>query len=124
MSARRMRIVLFSESCCKLMREGCKRGIIGPHPAKLDVVVPGIQEKFKHILISFSHGPCQRRVPLRTRIGVPHIYALDEAPDEKEVVFCVKISVVEKKRGSRLPLTAFLRRALVSFSAMTQLRWE
>jgi hypothetical protein len=61
----------------------------GPYPAQLLIVVPGIQEKLKHIHISFNRGPRQRGVPLWARIGVPHIYALDETLDKEEVVFCV-----------------------------------
>ena len=67
MSASRMRIVLFSESCRKPMSEQSgENGLIVPHPAKFVVVVPGIQQKFEHVLISFDYSPRQRCISPRT----------------------------------------------------------
>jgi hypothetical protein len=66
MSASRIRIVLFSESCRKPMSaQSGENGLIVPHPAKFVVVVPGIQKKFEHILISFDYSPRQRCISPR-----------------------------------------------------------
>jgi hypothetical protein len=60
MSASRMRIVLFSESCRKPVREQSEQnGLIVPHPAKFVVVMPSIQQEFEHVLISFNYSPRQ-----------------------------------------------------------------
>ena len=61
MSASRIRIVLFSESCRKSVRERFKQNGL-PHPAKFVVVVPSIQQKFEHVLISFDYSPRQRSI--------------------------------------------------------------
>jgi hypothetical protein len=96
MSASRMRIVLFSESCRKLMCVSAriqKRDHVWSYPAKFLVVMPGIKQEFEHVLVPFDYSPRQRCVPLRSRIGVSHINTLDKTLDEKEVVFCT-ISVL------------------------------
>lgn len=59
-SASRMRIVLFSESYKELT---CEREVEGKYcrsyPAKLVVVVPDIEQKFEHFLITLRRSPRQ-----------------------------------------------------------------
>jgi hypothetical protein len=43
---------------------------------------------------------------------------VDKTLDEKEVVFYTNVSMIGEEMVKKLPLTAFLRRALVSLSAM------
>jgi len=90
-----------------------------PYPTELVVVVSSIEKIFKHVFVPFGYSPRQRCVSLRTRIGISHINALDKTLDEKEVVFCTYLSIIRDKRQRKLPLTAFLRRALVFISAIT-----
>lgn len=84
--------------------------------------MPDIEQELEHVLVPLDHSPRQRRVPFWARIGISHVDTLDKALDEKEVVFYINLSIVGDRVHVKVPLTAFLRRALVSLSAMT--RWR
>lgn len=58
------------------------------HSAEFFVVVAGGKKKLERFFVTESSGPRQRRVPLRTRVGIPHVRSLYESLDKKEIVLC------------------------------------